>query len=70
LASYSAKIPNWTGKLAKGDKLPEYLFSNIALYCIAGAVDNLKVAVPAAAVPIIFEDFHTFLLGGHLGIFQ
>ena len=55
--------------MAKGNTVSTYSLYKFVLYCTADADGNLRVVAPAALVLMIFEDFHSFLSGIHLGIF-
>jgi hypothetical protein len=56
--------------LEKGDIVGNYSLSKGILYCRSSRGRELKLVVPAAAIPMVFAFFHESTLGGHLGVFK
>jgi hypothetical protein len=57
-------------KLEAGNNCPPYSLHKRMLHCRYRSDRELKVVVPTAAVPMVFEYFHNPVFGGHLRVFK
>jgi hypothetical protein len=55
--------------LEKGDKVPGYQLGKEVLYYTHKKGQDRKIVVQTAAVPMVFDFFHS-PMGGHLGVFK
>ena len=57
-------------QLVKSDIVDGYSLSKEILYYRSKKRSDQKIAVPTAAIPMVFAYFHESQLGGHLGVFK
>jgi hypothetical protein len=57
-------------ELEAGDNCPPYSLHKRVFHCCSCSDGKLKVVVPAAAVPMVFEFFQNSVFGRHLGVFK
>uniref|UniRef100_A0A1B6EN58 RNA-directed DNA polymerase n=2 Tax=Cuerna arida TaxID=1464854 RepID=A0A1B6EN58_9HEMI len=62
------ELANIISELKNGGAHPPYFLSRGALCCKARQRGQPKLVLPSHLIPMVFEYFHTSLVGGHLGI--